>query len=476
MASNKNQVSLQEYPIPQSDGLEIQVIADIISQPESIAEAERTITHDMFENKDCRSAWMALKRMAKDGMTIDLPSTYSRLDKNLMQGVIKMMNNSSGAMTALQHFGELKELSIKRKCYFAAMDFLSLSSSPNVRSDEIISEADNLSRKLRKEIDAEKGTQHISTVLNDLADNISQIKVDNASGSAPRVNTGFKTLDFLTYGGFNKGNLIILAARPSVGKTAVMLQMALAAAKSGKKVNLFNLEMMNTELAQRMLFATGKVTPLQMARGDVEWQEYEVAAGEYASQPMYLNDSARTLEEIKARIVLNKQANKCDIVFIDYLGLIKKNTKLNTAQAIEEITNELKHTAKDCRVPIVLLCQLNRSSASEKRAPEMYDLRDSGAIEQDADIILMLERSGEDEDGREINIWVRKNRGGKAGNVKIDVVANDTYTVFTEKEDDIPHFASPAYLNPIDAINEEIHRVTRSPFGEPEFDNNQFPF
>lgn len=467
--------TLQEYPIPQSDGLEIQVIADIISQPETIAEAERIVTHDMFDNKDCRTAWMALKRMAKEGMRIDLPSAYSRLDKNLMQGVIKMLNNSSGAMTALQHFGELKELSIKRKCYFAAMDFLSSASNPSVRSDAIISEADNLSRKLRKEIDAEKGTQHISTVLNNLADDISKIKVDSASGSAPRIRTGFKTLDFLTYGGFNKGNLIILAARPSVGKTAIMLQMALAAARSGKKVNLFNLEMLNTELAQRLLFATGKVTPLQMARGDVEWTDYEVAAGEYASKPMYLNDTARTLEEIKSRIVLNQQANKCDIVFIDYLGLIKKNSKLNTAQAIEEITNELKHTAKDCGVPIVLLCQLNRSSASEKRAPEMFDLRDSGAIEQDADIILMLERSGDDEEGKEINIWVRKNRGGKAGNVKIEIVANDTYTVFEEKDNSSPSFIPMTHYNPVEAIQEEIHRVSRSPFGEPEFDN-QFPF
>ena len=472
----KKATSIQEYPIPQSDGLEIQIIADIIAQPDIFAEAERTISHDMFDNNLCRSAWMTLKKMMREGLKIDLPSAYSRLDKSLMQGVIKMMGNASGATTALQHFGELKDMHIKRKCYFAAMDFLSWSSSPNVRADEIISEADNLARNLRKEIDAEKGTQHISTVLNDLADNISQIKVDNASGTAPRVRTGFKTLDFLTYGGFNRGNLVILAARPSVGKTAVMLQMALAAARSGKKVNLFNLEMKNTELAQRMLFSSGKVTPLQMARGDVEWSDYEVAAGEYANKPMYLNDTARTLEEIKARIVLNKQARKCDIAFIDYLGLIKKNPRLNTAQAIEEITNELKHTAKDCGIPIVLLCQLNRMSASEKRPPEMHDLRDSGAIEQDADIILMLERSGEDEEGREINIWVRKNRGGRAGNVKIEVEANETYTVFTEKEDDVPHFASAVHLNPIEAIQEEIHRVTRSPFEEHDFNNQEFPF
>jgi hypothetical protein len=105
----------------------------------------------------------------------------------------------------------------------------------------------------------------------------------------------------------------------------------------------------------------------------------------------------------------------------------------------------------------------------------MFDLRDSGAIEQDADIILMLERSGDDEEGKEINIWVRKNRGGKAGNVKIEIVANDTYTVFEEKDNSSPSFIPMTHYNPIEAIQEEVHRVSRSPFGEPEFDN-QFPF
>jgi replicative DNA helicase len=148
------------------------------------------------------------------------------------------------------------------------------------------------------------------------------------------------------------------------------------------------------------------------------------------------------------------------------------NSKIPLSQAIAEATSELKHTAKDCGIPIVLLCQLNRSSASEKRAPEMHDLRDSGGIEQDADAVLMLERAGDDEEGKDINIWVRKNRGGKAGNVKIEITANDTYTVFTEKEGERMNIPSPPPpWNHVETLNE----VTRSPFDEPDFDNN-FPF
>lgn len=472
------QTTLNEYPLPQSDGLEIQIIADIISQPNMITEAERMISHDMFDNKECRSAWMALKRMAKEGLKIDLPSAYSRIDKGLIQkGVIPMMAHSGSSSTVLQHLSEMKDMYIKRKCYFTAIDLLAYSANPNVRAEEIIGEAGKFADKLRKEIDIDKGTQHISAVLNDLADSLGELKRDKALGASLRVPTGFRTLDFLTYGGFNKGNLVILAARPSVGKTAVMLQMALAAARAGKKVNLFNLEMTNTELAQRMLFSSGRITPLQMARGDVEWNDYEVASGEYAKQPMYLNDSARTLEEIKARITLNHQARKCDIVFIDYLGLIKMSNKSsNLSQAIAETTKELKHIAKDCGIPLVLLCQLNRASASEKRPPEMYDLRDSGGIEQDADIILMLEKATDEEDGKDINIWVRKNRQGKAGNVKIEIEANETYTVFTEKEAETFVPVLPSRCNPVEALQEEMHRLTRDPFNEPDEFNNQFPF
>lgn len=469
--------SLNEYPIPQSDGLEMQVIADIVVQPDLITEAEKIISHDMFENDDCRSAWMALKRMVKEGLKIDLPSVYSRINRDLLQkGIIPLMAHSGGVSTSLQHFAELKDMHVKRKCYFKALELLSFSTDPSVRADEMIQQVGSFSEKLRKDIDADKGTQHISAVINDLADNLGKVKRDKALGHSPRVPTGFRSLDFLTYGGFNAGNLIILAARPSVGKTAVMLQMARAAAQAGKKVNLFNLEMTNTELAQRFIFSTGKVTPLQMARGDVEWDDFELASAEFTKEPMYLNDKVRTLEDIRSRIILNNQARKCDIAFIDYLGLIKMNSKIPLSQAIAEATSELKHTAKDCGIPIVLLCQLNRSSASEKRAPEMHDLRDSGGIEQDADAVLMLERAGDDEEGKDINIWVRKNRGGKAGNVKIEITANDTYTVFTEKEGERMNIPSPPPpWNPVDALNEEMHRLTRSPFDEPEFDN-QFPF
>lgn len=446
MARQQNTITISEYPLPDSLSTEIQIIADIISLPETLVDAERTISPDMFTDDKCRDAYHALKGMAKDGMTIDLPSAFGRIDRELMQkGVIPMMSNVGGAVTAFQHYATLKNFHIKRKCYFKAMDLLMGSVSSNVSAEDLIGQAGQFADNLRKEIDADKGTQHISAVLNELGEQVEETMKNRAEGKVLRVPTGFYSLDYATYGGFNAGNLVILAARPSVGKTAIMLQMAKAAALHGKAVNLFNLEMTNTELAQRFLFSTELITPVQMARGEMEWTAFESASAQFASKPIYLNDSASTADEIIARIMLNVQAKKCDIAFIDYLGLIGMGTKAPLYQAIAETTKRLKQTAKSCKIPIVLLCQLNRASASENRSPMLYDLRDSGSIEQDADIVLMLERASTSEDGRDVSMWIRKNRQGKAGDYKVDIEGNETFTSFKDKNDPTP--PPPEYLS-----------------------------
>ena len=446
-----NVTTLSDYSLPDTLSTEIQVIADLISVPETMMEASRILTPEMFNDDKCRSAYEVLCKMSADKMVIDLPSTWGKIDQDLMKkGIMPMMINSGGATSAVQHYACLKNYFIKSKCYFKAVEMLLNSVESSVSAQDLIGKVSRFAEDLRKEIDTEKDTQHISEVLNELGAEVEERQRLKAEGKVLRVPTGVYTLDYITYGGFNAGNLVILAARPSVGKTAVMLQMAKAATMANKSVNLYNLEMTNTELAQRLLFSTGRVTPLQMARGEVEWKSFELASGEFASRPIYLNDSASSADEIISKITLNAQMGKCDIAFIDYLGLMQMNSRLPLKDAIAEVTKRLKNTAKACGIPIVLLCQLNRASASENRPPMMFDLRDSGAIEQDADIILMLERSAENEN--EVNMWVRKNRQGKAGEVKIELVANETYTAFADKNEPPP----PEYYE--------------------EFNNTEFPF
>lgn len=436
----RHTTTLSEYPIPDTLSLEMQVVADVISSPESIMEAGKVIDSRVFTDERCMKAWDALKQMAKDGMVIDLPSAFSRIDRDLMQkGIIPMLGNTGGMTTTLQHCNALKNMYLARKCYFSSLEMLLASTTAGVKTEDLVSKAATLHESLRKELDTEKSMQHIADVIDELGEQIGEKQRNKELGKVTRIPTGFSCLDWLTYGGYERGDLIILAARPSVGKTAVMLQMARAAAVSGKAVNIYSLEMTNTQLAQRLLFSTERLTALQVARGEVEWRDFEIARGHFADRPIYLNDSAHTYDEIASHITLNSQAGKCDIAFVDYLGLISMGIgRAPLHQVIAEVTKGLKRLAKACGIPIVLLCQLNRASASEGRPPALYDLRDSGSIEQDADIVLMLEKAGYEEDGKDVNIWVRKNRQGKAGEVKIEITANDSYTAFYERNGRMP--------------------------------------
>lgn len=431
--------SLNDYQITQTLGMELQVIADIVSQPDTLLEAQRILRDEMFSDSKCKDAWQALRQMAKDGMEIDLMSASSRIDRNVMnKGVIPMLKNTGGITTALQHFALLKDGYVRRTGEAGAIRLLLQSKAcPSMTGAELMQNLSALMDSLRREAETGRELQHISETINELGSKIEKTIRDKAEGKVLRVPTGFSVLDYITYGGYNGGNLVILAARPSAGKTATMLQMARAAACAGKAVTLINLEMTNVELAQRFMFSTGLITPTQVAKGDVDWTNFEIAAGEFSSKRIYLSDSCFSEDEIVSIITMNVQAGKCDIAFIDYLGLIRfANTKAQPYVAIADCTKRLKQLAKSCNIPIVLLCQLNRASVSEKRPPMMHDLRDSGSIEQDADIILMLERAvteNEDET-RDVNMWVRKNRQGKAGEVKIELTGNETFTVFTEKK------------------------------------------
>ena len=215
--------------------------------------------------------------------------------------------------------------------------------------------------------------------------------------------------------------------------------MAREAANAGRNVNVYSLEMTNTEIAQRFLYATEMVTPSQIASADIDWQAFKLAAGQYASKPIYLSDSLFGEDEIIADIMLNIQSGRCNMVFIDYLGLVVyADTKSLLTTAISGFTKRLKQVALTYKIPIVLLCQLNRASASEKRPPQLFDLRDSGSIEQDADIVLMLERDAGSLDGKDVNMWVRKNRQGSAGDINVEIVGNDTFTLFRDKNDPRP--------------------------------------
>ena len=429
--------SLQDFPFPSSTEIERNVIADIVANPEELQEARRIISAASFSDERCRDAWSILCEMQDKGESIDFVSASERLERDFMINTIVPLTTQSGCLATITHCRMLVGKAIQARAYQFALKMLQASTDKAASLDELVSMPEQFASAIRADLNAGADSITLSDAINGLADTIQQEQEERAKGRPTKVPTGINNLDWLTYGGFGPGQLIIVAARPSVGKTAIALSMAKAATSAGVPATIFSLEMTNQELAQRLLLSTGKILPRQIASGQMEWADFEAAAGRFERFPLYLNDSARSIDDITARIILNHQHRQCNIAFVDYLGLIDTRTEGNKPlyQIIAGITKRLKQTAKDCRIPIVLLCQLNRASASDNRPPQLFDLRDSGSIEQDADIVLMLERPTSTDaanDNTRLNMWVRKNRQGKAGDIFIELQPDSTYTNFAD--------------------------------------------
>ena len=216
------------------------------------------------------------------------------------------------------------------------------------------------------------------------------------------------------------------------------MQIAQAASADLNRTLVFSLEMTKQELVQRLIQSTGLISQYQFCTNTIDWENYEKAISQVINGNLLINDEAYNINEIRQKIVMACQTQKIKMVMIDYLQLIKgANPILSKADQVGELTSILKQTAKQCKIPILVLAQLNRASASENRSPQLYDLRDSGSIEQDADIVIMLERPrnelGNIADNR-IDMWIRKNRQGRCNfDNPICLKGNEYYTNFVEE-------------------------------------------
>ena len=426
--NNKNK-SLSDYPVPESALIERQLLSDLVGNPDVIGEVDAIVEPDMFTGDDRRAIYEAILSMYYGEKRIDYSTIFGRVGQKFISEVINAhVDTGTTATDTMNHADALRAANTRRRAYHAAVDLLNLSVMPGVTEETIFVEAESISTALQGAKQA-KEESTMPEVVNELAEEIQKREVLSKQGKTSRIRSGFPSLDSILYGGFGRGQLIVLAARPSVGKTAVMLQMARSSASEGFPTAIFSLEMTEEELGQRMLFSTGLVDPLQVATGCVNWERFEAASAQISPLPITINDSARRLRKIESKIRILARRGLCKIAFIDYLGLIREgeNSKLNIAQQIANITSSFKALAKEVGIPIVLLCQLNRASAYEDRPPQLFDLRDSGSIEQDADIVLMLEQAKDNT----LNMWVRKNRQYRK-EMCINLKPNSTYTQFEE--------------------------------------------
>ena len=279
------------------------------------------------------------------------------------------------------------------------------------------------------------GLVGVTDVLEGAIERIEEI--ENRGTGLSGLPTYFTDLDnYLS--GLQDGNLAVIASRPSMGKSSLALNIGTSVAKEGKVVAFFSLEMTKEELVQRVLFSEAKVTSGDARKGQLgpeKWSRVVEAASKVNNLPLYFDDApVITVTDIRAKSRRLKSAKNLDLIIVDYLQLMQSSSRDNRQQEIAEISRNLKNLARELKVPILALSQLNRAAeAREDKRPRLGDLRESGAIEQDADIVMMLYRDdyynpGTDVPGvAEVNIV--KNRSGMTG--KVELFFSKEFTQFS---------------------------------------------
>jgi replicative DNA helicase len=295
---------------------------------------------------------------------------------------------------------------------------------------------------------------HISVAVSESAVELKKRELFAKDGKTAGIPTPVKELNRLL-GGWMKTDLIIIAARPGMGKTALMLQIAKTAAKAGFPVAIFSLEMSRVSLSNRLILAESGIDDEKFRSGYVtspDWDKFNEASKILSTLPIYIDDRpGLSMQQIKAKSVQMKRSGKCEIVLIDYLQLSmmrSENRQYNREQEVSESSRTAKGMAKVLNTPVILLSQLSRESERRggAKTPMLSDLRESGSIEQDADIVIFPHRPAYygievDDTGNStigvIDLIIAKHRNGPIGTVS--ACHNESMTrIFDKQTDTIP--------------------------------------
>ncbi len=314
-----------------------------------------------------------------------------------------------------------------------SQDIINQASSGEADASTLLNSAEQRIYDIRQGKDVNGPRKLSDVIVNGVYDRLEKLTGDNKD-EYKAIPSGFGMLDkYIT--GLNKSDFILIGARPAMGKTSFALNLAQnVAVNAGKKCVFFSLEMTKEQLAERLLASKAGIPSQKLRTGELskeEWVRLGNATGEFMQTELYLDDSSSTtVPEIKSKV---RRLKNVDIIIIDYLGLIQSSVrKENRVQEVSEITRNLKMLAKDLNIPVVCCAQLSRGTEGRGKShrPQLSDLRESGSIEQDADIVMFLYREdyyrGEvDEDKQDdidanlTELIVAKNRHGAVGTIEM---------------------------------------------------------
>lgn len=321
--------------------------------------------------------------------------------------------------TAIKHYADIvREKWLLREIIFATNKTLSHAYEGEMAPAEVLKLADTKLLDLQLETDR-RGFSELSRQAHELFADFEE-RVAN-KGTLSGVDSGYKSVNEQTMG-WQRGDMIVLAARPSIGKTALALNLAVAAARCGKHVAIFSLEMRRRQLEYRMLAAITKVMATRLLTGyltDSDYTALSAGLSEFAELPIYINDRAsQSAPDIRMACRRLKSEVGLDVVFIDYVQLMQGTLERRGATRNEEITDisrRLKVLAGELGVPVFVLSQLKRTGGAR---PTIEDLRESGSLEQDADLVCLLHRKNHKESGI-TNFMLEKQRNGPTGTVDL---------------------------------------------------------
>ncbi|WP_058309169.1 replicative DNA helicase [Gracilibacillus massiliensis] len=429
--------AIQGRTPPHNMEAEQAVLGAIFLEPDAISSASEILIPEDFYRASHQQIFRVMLELADKGEPIDIVTVTTSL-ANTQQlddvgGVSYLSDLASAVPTAanmVYYCKIVEEKSILRRLIRTATDIVTDSFSKEDEVEEVLNESEKriLEVSNRKNASAFK---NIKDVLMDVYDNIDQLHKNK--GEVTGIASGFRDLDRIT-SGFQRNDLIIVAARPSVGKTAFALNIAQnVAIKTEENVAIFSLEMGADQLVSRMLCAEGNIDAQRLRTGALEeedWGRLSMAMGSLSNAGIFIDDTPGIrVSEIRSKCRRLKQEHGLGMILIDYLQLIQGsvNSKENRQQEVSEISRSLKGLARELNVPLIALSQLSRGVESRQdKRPMMSDLRESGSIEQDADIVGFLYRDDyydqESEKQNIIEIIIAKQRNGPVGTVDLAFV------------------------------------------------------
>lgn len=432
---------------PQNIEAEQAVLGAVFLSPDALADAMEFVEAKDFYRRAHQLLFQAMIDLNDDGEAIDVLTVNNRLEMNNqlddVGGVAYIAELASSVPTAANvgYYAKLvAEKAVLRRVIAAATNIITQVKEQDEPVADLLESAERQIMEVA-ENRTQSGFKEISKVLTDSLDEID--KLSQQDEDITGLATGYKDFDHMT-AGLQPDNLIILAARPAVGKTAFALNIAQNIGTStDKTIALFSLEMSAESLVNRMLCAEGSISANHLRTGQLdeqEWANLIVAVGALSKTSIYIDDTPGIkMSEIRAKSRrLAKEKGDLGLIVIDYLQLIEGSNKESRQQEVSEISRQLKKLSKELSVPIIALSQLSRGvEQRQDKRPVLSDIRESGSIEQDADIVAFLYRDDyyeradgddddtdndgqpENQDVGEVELIIEKNRAGARGTVKL---------------------------------------------------------